>query len=213
MKEILKLVLSLTFICALAGASLAYVSRRTAEPIEHAKVQQRNEKMALLLPAEVSTTALLDIGAGTGVTVYGAYGQDGGLLAYCAESADPSGFGGEIRVLVGLNLDGTIRGVLVSENSETPGIGSQVCERSARGSFWDLFRKKQADSHADARALVPNAYLDGYNGQQLSSTAPLQLKDTAGPGAIVPVSGATVSSRAVLNAVNRVCMLWPFPEK
>lgn len=213
MKEILKLVLSLTFICALAGASLAYVSRRTAEPIEHAKVQQRNEKMALLLPVEATTTAPLEIGTDTGVTVYGAYSQSGELLAYCAETADPSGFGGEIRVLVGLNLDGTIRGVLVSENSETPGIGSQVCERSVRGSFWDLFRKKQADPHADARALVPNKYLDGYTGQKISSTEGLQLKDAPGPGAIVPVSGATVSSRAVLNAVNRVCVLWPFLEK
>lgn len=209
MKEILKLTFSLTLICAIAGAALAYVSYTTEKPRKEAKLRQRNEKMALLLPAETASTdefkteALPD---GTQVVFFVAKDAANTPLAYCAEGSDPSGFGGELKILVGINLDGTVRGVLVSENSETPGIGSKVCERSVTRSFWSAFRKKSAENNASA-ALPPNAYLDCYTGQTIPSNG-FEFNDMKAPGMVKPISGATVSSTAVLNAVNRICKVW-----
>lgn len=214
MKEILKLALSLTLICAIAGAALAFVSHKTEKPREESKIHQRNEKMALLLPAETAQTdemTRLQAEDGTQVTYFIARGADGEVLAYCAESSDPSGFGGELKVLVGLEKDGTVRGVLVSENSETPGIGSHVCNRDEAKSFWSLFRRsgctaKQCTENA-GRTLPPNSYLDSYNGQTLPENG-FAFHDGKAAGFVTPISGATVSSTAVLNAVNRVCKTW-----
>ncbi|MGN0866393.1 MAG: RnfABCDGE type electron transport complex subunit G [Oligosphaeraceae bacterium] len=210
MKEILKLALSLTFICALAGASLAFVSARTEAPRKEAKEKQRNEKMALLLPPETARTELcqempLSLPDGTEVTFFQATDAQGKILAFCAEASDPSGFGGEVKLLVGIAPDGTVRGVLVTENAETPGIGSRVCERQTSRSFWDLFRNAPPQE-ADGK-YPPNEYLDRYESQLLPAEG-FVLKAEEAPGCVRPISGATISSRAVVNAVNRVCLAW-----
>ena len=201
MKEILKLTLSLTLICAIAGAALAFVNQKTAIPRETARLAQRNAKMKLLLPTEAPQVQ--ELFSEDGVTFFGALTAEGDIVAYCAEGSDPNGFGGEVKVLVGLNLDGGIRGVVVSENSETPGIGSRACNRTERKSFWSLFQKQTEE---EGEYLAPNSYLDSYNGYTL--TGQFQFgrapSGTTVNGMVEPVSGATISSTAIRNAVNRI---------
>ena len=56
--------------------------------------------------------------------------------------------------------------------------------------------------------MLPNKYLDSYTGQPVSVSGGFSFGETPSDGVVVPVSGATVSSRAVLNAVNRVGQAW-----
>ncbi len=204
MKEILKLTLSLTLICAIAGTALAFVSQKTDGPRKKARLAQRNEKMKLLLPEE--TAKIQESPAGNGVTFFEARDNAGKVIAYCAESSDPNGFGGEVKVLVGFNLNGAIRGVLVSENSETPGIGSRACNRETPKSFWSLFQKSEDDTNRE-NALPPNSYLDSYNncrltGGEFQFGIPSPEQDTN--NYVMPITGATISSTAIRNAVNRI---------
>ena len=204
MKESLRLTLSLTFICAIAGAALAFVSQKTAGPREKARVAQRNAKMKLLLPEE--TAKIQESPAGNGVTFFEARDNTGKIIAYCAEGSDPNGFGGEVKVLVGFNLNGAIRGVLVSENSETPGIGSRACNRETPKSFWSLFQKTEDDTNRE-NVLPPNSYLDSYNncrltGGEFQFGLPSPEQDTN--NYVMPITGATISSTAIRNAVNRI---------
>ncbi len=199
MKEILKLTLSLTLICAIAAAALAYVKKTTADSIADSINRQRTQKMLMVLPNEVTNTAPVNAQPIDGVTVYKATDANNQVVAFCAEGSDNGGFGGEVKVLVGMTTAGKILGVLVSEHSETPGIGTRVCSRETTKSLWSLFAAK---STANGVKLPPNAYLDGYTDQNL--TAAFAFAEASAPGKIVPVSGATVSSKAVLNAVNRI---------
>ncbi|MEM2619254.1 MAG: FMN-binding protein [Candidatus Hadarchaeales archaeon] len=80
------------------------------------------------------------------------------------------GYGGEMRILVGINLDKTVRGVRVLSHSETKGIGSRAAE-------------------------LP--YLSQFENLSLNQLA------FRPEGKIEAVSGATVSSRAILEAVRR----------
>ena len=203
MKEILKLTLALAFICAVAGAALAFVSQKTSAPREKARIAQRNAQMKLLLPAE--TNQVSELPAESGVAFYEARNAAGEVIAYCAEGSDPNGFSGEVKVLVGFNLDGTIRGVLVSENSETPGVGSRACNRETTQSFWSIFASQNEEANQTDQ-LPPNAYLDSFNGQQLGGEFQFAQasQGSSGNGVVTPISGATVSSTAIRNAVNRV---------
>ena len=203
MKEILKLTLALAFICAVAGAALAFVSQKTAAPREKARIAQRDAKMKLLLPAE--TTQVSELPSAGEIVFFEARNAAGEVIAYCAEGSDPKGFSGEVKVLVGFNLDGTIRGVLVSENSETPGVGSRACNRETTKSFWSLFAS-QNDEDTQGSQLPPNAYLDSFNGQHLGGEFQFGQPSTEqGPNNyVMPITGATVSSTAIRNAVNRV---------
>lgn len=205
MKEILKLTGSLTLICAIAGAALACFSAVTAAPKAAAASAQRTAKMRLVLPRETATTEEC-LTAGNGVVFFAAKDGAGKITAWCAQSSDPNGFGGQLTILAGLQpQDGTIRAVVVAENSETPGIGSNVCERAVKRSLWQFFSGKHSGGTGQ---LPPNRYLDGFSGQPLPGDGSFSFADKAAPGKIVPVSGATVTSQAILNAVNRIGEAW-----
>ncbi len=204
MKEILKLTLSLTFICAIAGAALAFVSQKTAAPREAARIAQRSDKMKMLLPEEA--TMVQEIFVEDGVTFFAGQNATGENVAYCAEGSDPNGFGGEIKILMGFTPDGTITGVMVSENSETPGIGSRACNRVERRSLWDLFKKEEDTTKTTRKFLPPNAYLDSFNTYTLVGEFQFGIQESEERvnGLVMPVSGATVSSTAIRNAANRI---------
>lgn len=206
MKEILKLAASLTLICAIAGAALAFVGNLTAAPKARAQAVQRTAQMMLVLPPETADTEEC-LTAENGVVFFVAKDSQGRKLAWCAQGTDDKGFGGKVTVLAGLGLDdGRIRAIVVSENSETPGIGSNLCERNVKRSLWAVLRG--GGTAANAAALPPNRYLDGYSGQEMPADGLFAFAEKAAPGKIVPVSGATITSRAILNAVNRICDAW-----
>ena len=88
---------------------------------------------------------------------------------------EAKGYGGEVKVMTGISTDGQITGVVILEHSETPGLGANA----EKASFTDQF--KQA---------VPE------NGITL-------VKNKApGDGEIEAMTGASITSRAVTNAVN-----------
>lgn len=84
------------------------------------------------------------------------------------------GYGGDLPVMTGINMDGTIVGIRIGSNSETPGLGSQVEEPA----FTDSFVGKSTDSK-----IVAVGAPAANNEVQL-------------------ISGATVSTDGVLYGVN-----------
>ena len=97
----------------------------------------------------------------------------GELLGYII-STSSKGYGGDVPVLTGVSTDGKLTGIRVGENSETPGLGTKIEEAE----FTDTFVGKGTDS---------------------------ELKAVASPSAedeVLMISGATVSTKAVVKAVN-----------
>jgi electron transport complex protein RnfG len=83
-----------------------------------------------------------------------------------------TGYGGEFLVTVGIESGGTITGVIIGENNETVGLGK-------------------------------NAEKPEFTGQYVNQNAELEVvKDGAGAGEIDALTGATITSRAVTDAVN-----------
>ncbi len=196
MKDILKLCLSLGFFCAVSGIALAFVNQITAEPCRRAEEAERTDKLKLVLPAETAETQVEE--AGDGVQFFRALDAEGKLLAYAAEGTSNNGFGGELRVLAGLSTEGRILGVLVSRHSETPGIGTQVTDRKLTRSLWEILAGK-----AELDPFPPNACLDSYADKTLGGTFSFD-----GANAVLSVSGATITSKAVLTAVNSISQAW-----
>lgn len=89
-----------------------------------------------------------------------------------------SGYGGLIKVMTGLNANGAITGVELLEISETAGLGM-------------------------------NAQKESFRNQFLGLTGSVEVtKSTAGDGEITALTGATITSRAVTNAVNQALALY-----
>jgi electron transport complex protein RnfG len=111
-----------------------------------------------------------------GKVIYEAYNSSDELIGY-AFTASGGGYQGTIRLMVGAgpNLE-EIKGIQVLESSETPGLGGKI-----RGKpFKSQFRGLQAERKVG-----------------------LVKSEEPGKGEIQAITGATISSRAVVNIINK----------
>ena len=52
-----------------------------------------------------------------------------------AAKAAPAGYGGPVEIVVGITPDGTVGGVRIVSQSETPGLGTEVTREAFTGQF------------------------------------------------------------------------------
>lgn len=177
MKELVKLVVVLTLISALAGVLLAFTNKVTRAPIEAARRQEMLDALAQVLPLfdnqpDTCLKTISDEGAGWTFHIARKENQFAGT-AFVTTSM--KGYGGPISIMVGLNADDTLRKIRVLSQQETPGLGSKI----AHGPFATQF-----------------------DGKSIPNTRWAVTKDG---GEIHAITGATISSRAVTDAIKRGC--------
>jgi electron transport complex protein RnfG len=180
MKELFKLTVVLTIICALAATALALVYTITKEPIAH---QQRLKKLKAIKAVQPDYDNEPDqdfIDLKTDESAEG----DGGLTRfYITRQGDTPtgvvfmasavGYGGLIDLMVGVNPEGTITGVQVLRHTETPGLGAKITE---------------------------DTFIQQFIERNLQNTKWALKKEG---GDIDQISGATISPQAVVKALNQ----------
>ena len=117
-KSSLKLGIILLLICAVSTGLLAYVNMLTAPVIAENTLKQQSEARQEVLSSAVSFDDLGD-------SVFKGKDANGNTVGY-AVSVTPSGYGGAINMIVGVNEDLTISGVKILSMSETPGLGAKA---------------------------------------------------------------------------------------
>lgn len=176
MKELAKLVIVLTVICAASGSLMALVHDMTAERIEIANQAGKIDAIREVLPEcdnnPVEDTKTVETG-GEEWMFYVA--RKGGVFAGTAFVAtSEEGYGGNINVMVGIDAEGKVLAIeILPPLKETPGLGAKVVE--------DSFRQ-------------------GFKGRDIRNTAWKVGKDG---GDIDEITAATISSRAVVSAVGK----------
>jgi electron transport complex protein RnfG len=176
MKEILRLCMVLTVIAAVSAGVLAFVSQKTAEPIEIALREEMMSAVRKVLPPfdndPDKDTRTIGSGADT-VKFY--RGRKGGAVVGAAFSVtSPNGYSGEIEIMVGVDTAGVVQGIEILQHRETPGLGAKIEE---------------------------GEFKTGYKGKSLTDPETWDvIKDG---GTFKQITGATISSRAVTRAVSR----------
>lgn len=201
MKDTLKLSIALGLISGLAAVLLVKAHLITGPKIKEVERKAAAQSLKTVLPdfdndpfAEEYKKEFED----EGVKFYRAE-KDGKLVGIAGEGAG-KGFGGDVNLVIGFNPDGSVRSVVVTKHTETPGIGTTITERVVRQSFWDLFKKQESAEDMSA-SLAPNRWLDQYAGLNVSK-APFTVGDG---GTIKAKTGATITSRAVAGGVSKIC--------
>lgn len=93
--------------------------------------------------------------------------RDGKLVGYCLKVTG-AGYGGYIRMIVGIDPAGVIKGVRVLEHQETPGLGSKITEvKPGQKEPWFL---KQFDGKS-AKTVEVKKNIDAITGATISSRA------------------------------------------
>jgi electron transport complex protein RnfG len=207
MKETVKLCIALGLTCLVAGSILVFAKETTDARVEQAKLREKENALAQVL-GDFANQPLKDKQTFGDITFYIARNAEGAITAIAGEGSpvENKGFGGEMKVMVGLNPDGVVETVIVTENKETPGLGTNATDRKRTRSLWSLF----GGGDSGPAGLPPNPYLDRYDDHMAKQLGASDFKvvkhvPKQGENGIQGITGATISSRAVGNAVHHIC--------
>ena len=194
------LILGMAVLCA--SVLLSVIDTLTEPRINTARTQLRLDTLAAVLPPgpfdnnpveSVKQHTVQSLGGAEPLDIYTAY-TSGRPAAAVLELLAPDGYSGNIRLLLGLKSDGTIVGARVIEHRETPGLGDAIDTQRSDWIMQFNGRSLNTDDTADENA-------DADADADADDTAPWQ----PGPSntQIDAVTGATITSRAVLQAIHR----------
>ena len=105
------------------------VHRFTDLDTAKAETEQQQKLLAQVMPkaAFSSETPYRASGA---LSIQAGYSEDNEFLGYCVE-VQAQGFSGPVTLEVGVDLDGKVTGVAVTDHKETPGVGTAAMSQAA----------------------------------------------------------------------------------
>lgn len=174
MKSIIKITLSLFFVCLIAVGALATVEYITRDQIYQNNQMEIQKSLSVLMP-DCSYTELTSEATDL-IQEFNIQKTDSKVQqVFLAQSGndtvgyivvlDTKGYVDKISLRIGININGVVSGVVVGENSETPGLGANISK---------------------------DAFLKQFNG----TNTPLDVNE------IDKITGATYSSNYVTQGIN-----------
>jgi electron transport complex protein RnfG len=173
----------LFIVCAIAAVLLGFTNEVTFEKIAAQIEKANNEARQIVLPAsdeftKLDETKLAEIKANPDYSivrdVYEA--KTGGSLSGYTVMVAPKGYGGAIEMIVGVDANGTVQGIKIGTNNETPGLG----KNAEKPAFSDQYKNKTWDSQISV----------------IKSGTPKENEISA-------IAGSTITSKAVTEGVNK----------
>ena len=188
MQKIIKNTLILTAITVVAGLLLGIVYGITEKPIAASQEKAKQEAFQTVLKDAASFETYEEFDADTAASLLkeSGYAQDdimevaeaknagGETIGYVINVASHEGYGGDIEMSVGILNDGTVKGIEMLSISETAGLGMKADEADFKAQFKD----KQVEKFSYTKT-----------GEE-------------GDDKIDAISGATITTNAVTNAVD-----------
>jgi Na+-translocating ferredoxin:NAD+ oxidoreductase subunit G len=170
------MVLSLTLISLAASACLGFVYEFTKKPIELSNLNKKLEAIKQVVPEFNNNPNeemyKLPTGDGDSLEVYPAK-KDKVAVGFAVNTYTQKGFSGNISLMAGFSIDGTIINITVLDQKETPGLGTKMTEPK----FKDQFNNKNPEQ--------------------------FKMKVKKDGGQVDAITAATISSRAFCDAVQR----------
>lgn len=181
MRDYLRLMIVLAVISAIAAGTLALVDSFTKPKIEAFKAQSEASAYQQVLPEADSFTEDAELMETIAKQPQFSLVQNvkigtnqGTQVGWVCKVASP-GYSSNIVMLVGIKSDGKLGKVMVLDQKESPGLGTNVTDPG--------FIEQSSIAQANAGK---------------------ELKVTKDGGEVQAITGATISSRAVLRGINQV---------
>ena len=161
----------LLVISVIVALLLAFTNSVTENKIAQNTIKEQEAARQQVLASAVE---FKDLQHAQGIvkSVYQGVDKNGAVCGWCV-SVTPSGYGGEIDLMVGINPDMSVSGIKVVSNSETAGLGAKCSDEDFSGQF--------------AGKTAPVSVIK--NGEPKENE-------------IVAITGATITSAAVTEGVN-----------
>jgi electron transport complex protein RnfG len=179
--------IGLGLFAVITGGTIAVTQALTEERITEQAARAEAKALFEIIPENAHNNDILRdtvvlpasdrLATGGPVTVWIAR-QDGQPVGIIMPAIAPDGYSGTIKLLVGIDLEGTVLGVRVIGHRETPGLGDRI---ETRKSDW----------------------IKGFEGRSLGNPAPRDWNVKKNGGVFDQFTGATITPRAVVKAVQK----------
>lgn len=172
--DIFKPIVTLTAICLIVATALSLTNSLTAAKIEQMNIQNKNAEMAALIPAEnYEQAVIMWETADPHLSLFNA--KNGEEVIGYIVTTSAKGYGGEIVIMTAFNTDKSVKGIsILNADNETPGLGQKVTTPEFYSQFIGL----------NTEATVVKNSADNSAGE------------------IKALTGATISSKGAVKAVN-----------
>ena len=185
MRDIAKFGIILMIVAAFSAGSLAIVYNATEGK---RKEVQEEEKQAALLDV-LPTAKVFEPVKSKDIYYYIGYeSRDKKKAAGYAFIAEGKGYSSTIETMVGITPEGTITGLKILSQKETPGLGARIEEVRSGKTLKSIFLKSKEKETADEKPWFQKQFV-GKNPDELH-TENMQI-----------ITGATISSKAVIDSV------------
>ncbi|NDJ57374.1 electron transport complex subunit RsxG [Enterobacteriaceae bacterium 4M9] len=185
LKTLRKHGVTLAVFAALTTALTAVVNELTKNTIAQQSAIQQKQLFDQVVPPELydndpqqSCYVVRNPQLGTGEHRLFVVSKGEQPVGVIMETTAPDGYSGAIRLLVGADFTGTVLGVRVTEHHETPGLGDKI---ELRISDW----------------------ITGFAGQHITGANDSRWAVKKDGGQFDQFTGATITPRAIVNAVKR----------
>lgn len=166
-------------VCCITGVLILMAELATRERIALELKSDQLELLEQVLPAFLYnndiTESIFTIGEDKAAVPYFVGSLNGETSVFAFESSS-DGYGGAIKVLIGVNTQGEILGARVVSHMETPGLGDKI-------------------------EFSKDDWITSFNGKSLSNTAENNWAVQKDGGEFDQFTGATITPRAVVKAV------------
>lgn len=154
--------LILCAITLVAGLLLSFVNELTIGPIKEAQLAAQAEAYVAVYPdaasfgavensEELLNAALTEIPAagyatGSVTDVMTALDESGNVIGYVLSAVSKSGYGGDITIALGVDLNGKVTGFSPLQHAETPGFGAKCEDANYIASFPGITSSEDVDA-------------------------------------------------------------------
>ncbi len=129
--------LKLLLICAIIAGVVSFVYGLTKEVADANIDKQKADAIGAIFGVTDGSLKLTELKKETDGTVINKIQKnDNTLIGYSVEIVEPSGYNGNITLVVGYDANLQVCGVKINDHGETPGLGAKITEDS----FLDQFK-------------------------------------------------------------------------
>ncbi|NCC74341.1 MAG: RnfABCDGE type electron transport complex subunit G [Sphingobacteriia bacterium] len=166
--------LTLLIVTAISSLAAGVVYQLTKEPIAEVARQKQQKAIEQVLPGFTDTRQFSVMPeTGSDSLIFYEGSKDGEVVGVAVNTYTQLGYSGLIKIMVGFKPDGTLVSYEVLEHKETPGLGSKASDAS---------------------------FKDQFKNQNLNT---FKLKVAKDGGDVDAITAATITSRAVCDAIQR----------
>lgn len=179
LKDVIKLGSVLAAFAVTACVCLALMNQITKPIIDGHDARRTERSLKSLFPKAESFEKANDfLNQNDSTTFLDAYSiMENGILAGLAIKASGPSYGGNTTLMVGIDVNSIITGVIVLENNDTPGLGANV---------------KNAKYYVDKK--TETTFPGQFAGKSISDSFTVKQD-------IIPITASTITSRAITSVV------------